>query len=93
MVVGGIVILLIVVIYTIATGRLALGRNRVTYGMPARAAALLGLVPMMLLVSFSVRLGGIANVPGGLFLFVGVLVASFAVIYAVGWPFGESIRR
>lgn len=36
------------VVYILATGKLTLTKKRVVYGMPARAAALLGLVPMML---------------------------------------------
>jgi hypothetical protein len=87
---GGMAALLLMVIYTIATGKLKLTKDRVTYGTPARAAALLGLVPLMLLAAFAVRTGGMMSQP--ILLFLGVLVASVAVIYAIAWPFGETPR-
>lgn len=92
MIVGGIVGLLIAVIYTLVTGKLQLSKTRMVYGTPARGAALLGLVPLMLLTAFAVRVGGIANLPNGILVFLGALAASIGVIYAVGWPFSESPR-
>src|SRR4051794_12157944 len=89
---GGITALLVMAVYTLVTGKLTLTKTRVVYGMPARATALLGLVPLMLVCAYSVRLGGIANLSYGLPLFFGALAASVAVIYAVGWMFGESPR-
>lgn len=89
---GGIVGLLIAVIYTVVTGKLKLSKTRVTYGMPARAAALLGLAPVMLLSALAVRVGGIDHLPGGILLFLGALIVSVIVIYAVAWPFGEPPR-
>ena len=92
MIVGGIVGLLVAVIYTLVTGKLQLTRSRIAYGTPARAAALLGLVPLMLLTAFAVRVGGIGNLPNGIGLFLIALALSICVIYMVGWPFGESPR-
>jgi hypothetical protein len=89
---GAIAGLLIAVAYTLVTGKLKLTKDRVTYGTPARAAALLGLAPLMLLVASAVRSGGIANQPGGIFLFLGTLIGCVFIIYAVAWPFGESPR-
>jgi hypothetical protein len=89
---GGILGLLIAVVYTLATGKIKLTKDRVTYGMPARAAALLGLVPVMLLCAWAVRSGGILNIPNGILLFLGALIMSVVVIYAVAWPFGEPPR-
>lgn len=90
MITGGMAGLLVMVIYTLVAGKLKLTKDRVTYGTPARAAALLGLVPLMLLAAFAVRSGGMMSQP--ILLFLGALVASIAVIYAVAWPFGESPR-
>ena len=92
MIYGGIAGLLIAVIYTLVTGKLKLTKNRVTYGMPARSAALLGLAPVMLLCAWAVKAGGILNIPNGILLFLGALVLSIVVIYAVAWPFGEPPR-
>jgi len=89
---GGIAGLLIAVVYTLVTGKLKLTKDRVTYGMPARSAALLGLAPVMLLCAWAVRTGGIMNMPNGAVYFLGALVLSVIVIYAVAWPFGEPPR-
>lgn len=92
MIYGGIAGLLIAVVYTLVTGKLKLTKDRVTYGMPARSAALLGLAPVMLLCAWAVQVGGILNIPNGILLFLGGLVLSIIVIYAVAWPFGEPPR-
>jgi peptidoglycan/LPS O-acetylase OafA/YrhL len=89
---GGIIGLLVAVVYTIVTGKLKLTQHRIAYGMPARAAALLGLVPLMLLSAVSVRVGGIANMPDGIAIFLGTLVLCVIVMYGVAWPFGEEPR-
>ena len=93
MIVGGLIGLLIGVIYTLVTGKLQLTKTRVAYGTPARAAALLALAPLMFLFATAMRDGGITNKPGGVMLFLGTLVASIVVIYAVGWPFSEAPRE
>lgn len=93
MVFGGIAGLLAAVIYTIVTGKLMLTKRRIVYGLPARAAALLALVPMMLLVAYSVRVGGIVRLPGGIGIYLGTLGASVAIAFAVGWPYGEPPRQ
>ena len=90
---GGILGMLIMVIYTLATGKLTLSKTRVVYGMPARAIALLCLVPMMLVCAYAIRLGGIANMPNGIGLFLAAFVVSIIIVYALGWPFSESPRR
>ncbi|HLJ54527.1 MAG TPA: hypothetical protein VKT77_05760 [Chthonomonadaceae bacterium] len=92
MILGGMMGLLAAVAYTIFTGRFTLTKTRIAYGMPARAAALLALVPVMLVCAYAIRLGGIANMPNGIAVFLCGLVASIAVGYAVAWPFGEPPR-
>ena len=90
---GGLVGMLVMVVYTLVTGKLTLTKTRVVYGTPARAAVLLGLVPLMLVCAYCIRLGGIANLPNGLWMFLGALIVSIVVIYAVGWSFGGSPSR
>ena len=90
---GGLVAMLVRVVYTLVTGKLTLTKTRVVYGTPARAAVLLGLVPLMLVCAYAIRLGGIANHPNGLWMFLGALIVSIVVIYAVGWSFGGSPSR
>jgi len=85
--------MLVMVIYTLATGKLTLSKTRVVYGMPARAIALLCLAPLMLVCAYAIRLGGIASMPNGFGLFLGALVLSIGIAYALGWPFSESPRR
>jgi len=92
LIIGGMSALLIAVFYTIVTGKLRLNKTRVTYGTPARGAALLGLVPMMLLCAYSIRFGGILHLSNAIPIFLGVFLISFAVIYTVGWSFGEPPR-
>jgi hypothetical protein len=90
---GGIVGLLVAVIYTLVTGKLVLNKRRVVYGTPARAAALLSLVPLMLVVILCKVQGGITVMPGGILWFLGGLIASVALGCAVAWPFGEPPRQ
>lgn len=80
------------VVYTLVTGKLTLTKTRAVYGMPARAIALLALAPLMLVCAYAIRLGGIANMPNGIWLFLGGLAASIGTVYVVGWPFGERPR-
>jgi hypothetical protein len=92
MIFGGIAGLLIAVVYTLITGKLQLAKTRVAYGTPARAAALLGLVPIMVLCALAVPAGGIIKLPGGMLLFLGGLIVSIIIIYVIAWPFGEPPR-
>lgn len=86
---GGIAGLMLFVTAVVLTGRLPLTRQRSAQGTPARAAALLGMLPMMLLTTFAMRHGGLMNMQGGYVLFLAALIVCIGVIYGVAWPFSR----